>query len=955
MASVRPGASRIIASGGFVLTQTDELNRTTATTRDTGNRPTRIDYPDGSFETWTYNSFGQPLTHQLRNTGTESFTYDAGGNMTQRKDPLGNITNYTYYPNGLRASLIDARQLTTTFAYNSRGKVTTVTHPDNTSVSYQYDSFGNRIATTDELGHTTTFTYDEYNRVKTVTDPLNRTTTTEYGAAPGCTGCNYAKTVSRITSPGGKVTTFTYDRSRLRTSQTVADGTTDAATTLYAYDGGKNVMSVTDPRGKIWQFGYDALHRRTTATDPLGNVTTFTYDAAGNKLTEARADGATTSFAYDARNRMTQSTDPAGHVTQMTYDKADNLLNVKDANNNSYDSMYDLLGRKTLFAYPDNSMETYTYDAVGNLTASMTRAGQIKTSTYDNRNREIGYTWSDGTPSVTKSYDSAGRLLTLNNSVSNLSYTYDAANRLLSEAQQIGQNGSPRTTTYTYDAAGNRATIGYPGGDAITLGYNTRGETVSVTAEGVSANYDYDAGGNRTSAVYGNNTTVAYAYDDANRLLTLDNKSGGSSVAKFDYAYNNANNRTSRSETDGNNPSQTDAYDYDATDQLTRVRYNFDAGANSQDRMVNYAYDAAGNRSNMTDSGSSTDYAANNVNQYTTVGPDHPAYDLNGNLTAQATGNYTYDAQNRLISAASGGSTITFAYDSRNRCVSRAIDGVTTLFYYDGWNVVEERNGADEPIARYIHGANTDEMVARVTSSGPLYYHADALGSTVALTDGNGQVLERYLYDVYGAPTIKNPANATIAVSAVGNRFLFTGREYLSSVKLYDFRNRFYSPALGRFLQTDPLRGTSDINLYRYVRNKPTQLVDPQGLCCEEEEEEVDRATDRVADASEALTDSERGLREAGERLASIERWIAADILGLALACPSAGTIIGGVGCIAAFAALTHSLREKDDAERAIKVAEADVADSERELREAQQELDDWKAALQSCWDAQPN
>jgi RHS repeat-associated protein len=815
---------------GFVLTQTDELGRTTTTARDTGNRPTRIDYPDGSFETWSYDSVGQPLTHLFRNGGTESFVYDAAGNMTQKTDPMGNITSYAYYPNGLRLSATDARQWPTSYAYNWRGNVVAVTYPDNATISYEYDSFGKRTAEIDELGHTTTFTYDEYNRIRTVTNPLNQTTTTEYGAAPGCTGCGAAETISRITAPGGKVTNFTYDRSRLRTSQTIAAGTPEAATTTFQYDDGKKLVSVTDSRGKVWRSGYNALHRKTSVTDPLGNVTSFTYDAAGNRLSETRPDGGVKSFVYDASNRATQQIDQAGQVTEMTYDNADNLLTVKDPSNNIYRWSYDLMGRKLSLTYPDNSAEHYTYDAIGNLTTYTTRSGQTKTSAYDNRNRETGFTWSDNTPAVIKNYDEAGRLLTLNNSVSKLSYAYDAANRLLSEAQQIGQ-GALKTITYTYDAAGNRATISYPGGDVLNLAYNHRDQITRVVGAGVTADYGYDGNGNRTSEVFGNNTRADYAYDDANRLLSLDNKANGGNLARFDYTYNAVNNRTSRSETNNGAPSHIDAYDYDATDQVTQVKYNFNAGANTHDRVVAYAYDAVGNRSNVTDNGSSIGYTANNLNQYTAIDSDQPTYDLNGNLTGQVAGDYTYDAQNRLISATSGGATITFAYDARNRCVSRAIDGVATLFYYDDWNVIEDRNNGDELVARYVHGPNTDELIARVTSTGLTYYHVDALGSVVVLTGLNGQVLERYIYDIYGTPTIKNPANATIATSALGNRFLFTGREYLPSAKLYDFRNRFYSPTLGRFLQSDPIafRG-GDANLYRYVANNVTRRTDPDGL-----------------------------------------------------------------------------------------------------------------------------
>jgi RHS repeat-associated protein len=70
-----------------------------------------------------------------------------------------------------------------------------------------------------------------------------------------------------------------------------------------------------------------------------------------------------------------------------------------------------------------------------------------------------------------------------------------------------------------------------------------------------------------------------------------------------------------------------------------------------------------------------------------------------------------------------------------------------------------------------------------------------------------------------------------LAVSSVGNRFLFTGREYLAEIGLYDYRNRFYSPSLGRFLQTDPIGfSAGDENLYRYVFNNSITVNDPDGL-----------------------------------------------------------------------------------------------------------------------------
>ena len=67
--------------------------------------------------------------------------------------------------------------------------------------------------------------------------------------------------------------------------------------------------------------------------------------------------------------------------------------------------------------------------------------------------------------------------------------------------------------------------------------------------------------------------------------------------------------------------------------------------------------------------------------------------------------------------------------------------------------------------------------------------------------------------------------------SIYNNRFLFTGREWLKDLKLYDYRNRMYQPELGRFLQPDPKQfGAGDYNLYRYCHNDPINKSDPTGL-----------------------------------------------------------------------------------------------------------------------------
>ncbi len=67
--------------------------------------------------------------------------------------------------------------------------------------------------------------------------------------------------------------------------------------------------------------------------------------------------------------------------------------------------------------------------------------------------------------------------------------------------------------------------------------------------------------------------------------------------------------------------------------------------------------------------------------------------------------------------------------------------------------------------------------------------------------------------------------------SAVGNPYLFTSRAYDSETGLYYYRARYYSPTLGRFLQTDPVGYSAGINWYAYCGNNPIGFIDPSGLC----------------------------------------------------------------------------------------------------------------------------
>jgi RHS repeat-associated protein len=181
---------------------------------------------------------------------------------------------------------------------------------------------------------------------------------------------------------------------------------------------------------------------------------------------------------------------------------------------------------------------------------------------------------------------------------------------------------------------------------------------------------------------------------------------------------------------------------------------------------------------------------------------DDFVYDSRRRLTQAGTTQYVYDAENNRI----GVNSTRFVVNSQP-----ALSQV----------LVKDENGNK---TFYVYGLG---LIGEESAAGYKAYHFDFRGSTVALSDESGEVLERFSYSAYGV---------LLSGDATQTPFLFNGQYGVMTDGngLYHMRARFYSAEIRRFLNRDVLVGDvargQSLNRFGFVTGRPVAWVDPLGL-----------------------------------------------------------------------------------------------------------------------------
>ena len=815
-------------------------------------------------------NFTDPMCYAYNINGVLYATMDGANRLATAS--TSSSTNYSL-PSAITPN--NNANLTTSFGYSSTFDPASFTGPNGEAASTIYDGiFGFPLSSTLVDGASITYSYAWYqsgnsqsinsqtatlgNQWKeTILDGFGRTVRVITGytvngsgttvntvdsqyAACACSPLGKLKQTSLPYAPGGTPawTVYTYDASGRTLTAVKPDG---ASTTTYSYQG--NNTTVTDPAGKWKTFTSDASGNLTAVTEPntgsncSGNCATdYTYDGASHLLgvSMPRSTGTQTrSFTWYG-SHLASSTNPENGTVTYQYDGSGRVNQRVDAK-----------GQKTV----------YTYDVYGRLT----EVQHFNSSGTEDPAQRVTYHYDYNSNPVNSGFTQYGwgRLtgVTFQNDSFNQEplayyYSYNKAGRVIDQQLQLDfigyqtqGNGQPLQldALYAWDNQGRMTSLVDPGTPLPATAFQYQYDNVSrlttmlqTTCTGLSqpgslwhlgssstiASASYNAAGEITSMSYDMfsetrtyNTLLQLTQETASGAWYFNNQYVNLTAKNMSYVYSVAQNNGKILQSTDNVTGETVNYTYDALNRL------IGAQATAGGWGETYTYDGFGNM------GSGFSAATNRTSTQSA--------DANGNSTASG---YTWDMENRLLSAVSG----TFwAYDPHGKRVFTEVSGSNTTCEVDFYGI------GGRKLAAIPCQYDTNGVFSTGTPLYNVYFGRKLIRSknVTVVTDRLGSVRgtsndEVMRYTPYGTERTSTADGREKWGTYI--RDAGTGNDYADQRYKGVGMAEFLSPDPGGIMTARP-RNPGSWNRYMYVLGDPMNLNDPRGkIACDPGDDDAD-------------------------------------------------------------------------------------------------------------------
>ena len=521
---------------------------------------------------------------------------------------------------------------------------------------------------------------------------------------------------------------------------------------------------------------------------------------------------------------------------------------------------YDAGANLTSITPPANSSlgaRSYTYDGYGRLATATDGAGHTITYSYDDLDRITQVAYSDGTGSVSYTYNKEGHVTQRVDGSGTTSYRYDDLGHLLS----VSNTANGNTITYTYDLAGALASS-TDGAGTTSYGYDNAHQLTSMTypegSQTLTTVFANNANGQRTDVWLEANADHStwkahehFGYDSSGRITTVLGQNGPASgpttVENETICYaagvspqscGNPAPAADRHDVQSTYESvsgETNTYSYDDHDRLTKDVVT--GGPNP--RTYSYGYDAAGNRTSSTVTGNNPSSQSLSFNDGNQIASSGYRYDGAGNLTTSPTRTATFNAAGQQTSATVNGATTSYTYagSNENELLSETIpnDHTYTLTYGR-----PDANGVPTVDTVQVSGVGTGYVLSDPTGQPVMLqtkndttclYLYDGIHNPIGLSTSHQVTAQAFRYDPYGGVTNTTNQGNT---SSYENPYTFGEGLLDRATSEVKFGQRFYNPTTGAWTQQDTLNAPLDpanANRYEYAADNPINGVDPTGRC----------------------------------------------------------------------------------------------------------------------------